>query len=81
MDIVERERNKAGPPLATPAAATDVMPDDTYLTEMKLRGNKMTLSAHSAATSRLIGAFSAASQFRNPRGVTALWQGVSCENC
>lgn len=65
-DFVERERDKAGRPLAVLAAATDVMPDDTYLTEIDLRGRKVTLTGHSAAASRLIGALAAAGAFRNP---------------
>jgi general secretion pathway protein L len=65
-EFVERERDKAGQPLAVLAATTGVMPDDTYLTEIELRGRKLTLSGHSAAASRLIGALSAAGGFRNP---------------
>jgi general secretion pathway protein L len=65
-DFVERERDKTGPPLAVLAAATDVMPDDTYLTEFELRGHKVTLTGQSATASRLIGALSAAGEFRNP---------------
>jgi len=65
-EFVERERDKAGQPLAVLAATTDVMPDDTYLTEIELRGRKLTLSGHSAAASRLIGALSATGGFRNP---------------
>jgi general secretion pathway protein L len=65
-DFVERERDKAGRPLAVLAAATDIMPDDTYLTEIELRGRKVTLTGQSAAASRLIGALSAAGGFRNP---------------
>jgi general secretion pathway protein L len=65
-DFVQRERDKAGRPLAVLAATTDVMPDDTYLTEIQLRGHKVTLTGHSAAASRLIGALAAAGEFRNP---------------
>ena len=65
-DFVERERDKAGRPLAVLAATTDVMPDDTYLTEIELRGHKVTLTGHSAAASRLIGALAAIREFRNP---------------
>ena len=65
-DFVERERDKAGQPLAVLAATTDVMPDDTYLTEIELRGHKVTFTGQSAAASRLIGALSATGAFRNP---------------
>jgi general secretion pathway protein L len=65
-DFVERERDKTGRPLAILAAATDVIPDDTYLTEIELRGHKVTLTGQSATASQLIGALSAAGEFRNP---------------
>jgi general secretion pathway protein L len=65
-DFVERERDKAGRSLAVLAAATDVIPDDTYLTEIELRGHKVTFTGQSAAASRLIGALPAADKFRNP---------------
>jgi len=65
-DFVERERDKTGQPLAVLAATTDVMPDDTYLTEIELRGHKLTLTGQSATASRLIGALAAAGALRNP---------------
>lgn len=65
-DLIESERRKVGQPLAVLAAATRVLPDDTYLTEMELRQRKLTLSGRSAAAARLIGAFAADSEFRNP---------------
>jgi general secretion pathway protein L len=65
-DLVGREREKVGQPLAVLAAATRVLPDDTYLTEMELRQRKLTMSGRSAAAARLIGAVSADSEFRNP---------------
>jgi general secretion pathway protein L len=65
-DFVERERDKAGRPLALLAATTDVLPDDTYLTEFELRQRKVTLTGQSAGASRLIGALSAAGELRNP---------------
>jgi general secretion pathway protein L len=64
--LVEKERAKVGRPLAVLAAATRVLPDDTYLTEMQLQQRKLTISGRSAAAARLIGAMSADSQFHNP---------------
>jgi len=69
-DFVERERDKAGRPLAVLAAATRVLPDDTYLTEVELQKRKVTLSGRSAAAARLIGPLAADGTFRNP-GFTA----------
>lgn len=65
-DLIESERDKAGRPLATLAALTRVLPDDTYLTELQHQQRKVTLSGRSAGASRLIGAISAVSQLRNP---------------
>jgi general secretion pathway protein L len=65
-DLVEKEREKFGQPLAVLAAATRVLPDDSYLTEMELQQRKLTLSGRSAAAARLIGAVSADGEFRNP---------------
>jgi len=60
------ERDKAGRPLVVLAAATRVLPDDTYLTEMELQKRKVTLSGRSAAAARLIGPLAADGAFRNP---------------
>jgi general secretion pathway protein L len=64
--FVESERDKAGRPLVVLAAATRILPDDTYLTEMELRQRKLTLSGRSAGAARLIGAFAADGEFKNP---------------
>jgi general secretion pathway protein L len=64
--FIDSERDKAGRPLVILAAATRVLPDDTYLTEMELRQRKVTLSGRSAAAARLIGALAADGEFRNP---------------
>ena len=69
-DFVESERDKAGRPLAVLAAATRVLPDDTYLTEVELQKRKVTLTGRSAAAARLIGPLAADGTFRNP-GFTA----------
>jgi general secretion pathway protein L len=69
-DFVESERDKAGRPLVVLAAATRVLPDDTYLTELELQKRKVTLTGRSAAAARLIGPLAADGMFRNP-GFTA----------
>ena len=66
VDLIERERDKAGHPLEVLAAATRVLPDDTYLSEFALRHRKVTLSGRSAAAARLIGPLSASGEFNNP---------------
>jgi general secretion pathway protein L len=64
--FIETERDKAGRPLVVLAAATRILPDDTYLTEMELRQRKATLSGRSAGAARLIAALAADGVFRNP---------------
>ena len=65
-DLIQSERDKVGRPLEVLAAATRILPDNTYLTELELAQRKLTLSGRSAAAARLIGAFAADSEFRNP---------------
>jgi general secretion pathway protein L len=65
-DLVEKEREKSGDPLAVLAATTRVLPDDSYLTELQLQQRKLTLSGRSAAAARLIGAMATDSEFHNP---------------
>jgi general secretion pathway protein L len=65
-DLIESEREKVGQPLQILAAVTRVVPDDSYLTELELLQRKLTLSGRSTAAARLIGAFAADSEFRNP---------------
>jgi len=48
------------------AAATSILPDDTYLTEVELRQRKVTLTGRSAGAARLIGPLAADETFRNP---------------
>ena len=64
--FIESERDKAGRPLIVLSAATRLLPDDSYLTEMELRQRKVTLSGRSAGAARLIGALAAGGEFRNP---------------
>ncbi len=64
--FIESERDKVGRPLTVLAAATRILPDDTYLTEMELRQRKATLSGRSAGAARLIAALAADGEFRNP---------------
>jgi len=64
--LIARERGKLGRPLAALAAATRVLPDDTYLTDLELHRNKLTISGRSAVAARLIAALAADRRFRNP---------------
>jgi general secretion pathway protein L len=65
-NLITADREKAVQPLEVLAAATRVLPDDTYLAELELRGGKVTLSGRSSAAARLIGALAATGEFHNP---------------
>jgi general secretion pathway protein L len=65
-DLITKEREKVGQPLAVLAAATRVLPDDSYLTEMQLQQRKLTMSGRSGAAARLIGVMAADGEFHNP---------------
>jgi general secretion pathway protein L len=65
-NLIKREREEAGDPLVTLAALTDILPDDTYLTELQQQQHKVVFGGRSAAASRLISAVAAGSQLRNP---------------
>jgi general secretion pathway protein L len=65
IGLIDRERDKAGRPLATLAELTRMLPDDTYLIELQQR-QRLTLVGRSAGASRLIGALTGDTPLRNP---------------
>jgi general secretion pathway protein L len=65
-DLAHREMDKAGRPLEIVAALTQIIPDDTYLTDLELRERKLSLTGRSARAANLIGALAADGRFRNP---------------
>ncbi len=69
IDVVTRERGKVGDALQVIALVTDVLPDDTYLTELSLHQRKLALTGQSAAAAKLIVALSAEPMLRNPEFV------------
>lgn len=65
IDLLDRERDKAGRPLVILATLTRILPDDTYLTEVTAQQRKVSFSGRSAAAARLIGALSVSDGLRN----------------
>jgi general secretion pathway protein L len=65
-DAVASETRRLGDMLGALAAITDILPDDSYLTEFSMRERKMTLSGLSASAPKLISALSADPRIRNP---------------
>ena len=64
--FVRSAKEKRARPLEVLATVTQLLPDDTYLTDIELRQRKLTLSGRSAGAARLIGVFAADARFRNP---------------
>jgi general secretion pathway protein L len=66
IDVVGAEQARVGDPLQVLASVTDLLPDDSFLTELSLRQGKLSLAGQSAASARLITAMSADPVIRNP---------------
>jgi general secretion pathway protein L len=65
-DVIEAERLRVGDPLRALAAATDALPDDTWLTDLTLHQRKLTMAGQSRDAVRLIGRLSAETSLRDP---------------
>lgn len=65
-DVLAAQRARIGDPLATLAALTDILPDDTVLTDFTMRQRVLTMAGQSAAAARLIPALAADPALRNP---------------
>lgn len=65
-DIIQAERLRLGDPLRALAAATDALPDDTWVTDATLHQRKLTVTGQSQDAVRLIGRLSAEPALRNP---------------
>lgn len=65
-DAVAAETRRLGDTLEALAAVTEILPDDSYLTEFTMRERKMTLSGLGASAPRLISLLSADPRIRAP---------------
>jgi general secretion pathway protein L len=65
-DAVANEQRRLGDVLEALAAITELLPDDSHLTEFTMRERKMTLSGQSASAPRLISALSSDPRIANP---------------
>ena len=65
-EAVVNETRRVGDMLGALAAVTDILPDDSYLTEFTMRERKMTLSGMSNSAPKLISALSADARVKNP---------------
>lgn len=65
-DVLTQQRAATGDAVAMLATLTNLLPDDTYLTELTLHGRVLTLSGQSAAAAQLIPELSADPAIRDP---------------
>jgi general secretion pathway protein L len=65
-DAVAAETRRLGDVMEALAAVTEILPDDSYLTEFAMRERKMTMNGLSASAPRLISALSADPRIKNP---------------
>lgn len=65
VDVVTRERAQVGDALQLVAIATEVLPDDTYLTDLSLHQRKLRLIGESKDAAKLIVKMSAQPMLRN----------------
>ncbi len=65
-DVIAAQRERVGDALAVVAAVTEILPDDTFLTDLQLQSRTLTLTGQSAAAARLIAALAADPAIRNP---------------
>jgi len=65
-DVLTEQRAKMGDVLKVLAAATQILPDDTHLTDFTMRQRKLSLVGQSAGAAKLIGALSQDPTFQNP---------------
>jgi len=65
-DVVSAERTRLGSPIKVLAATTQILPDDTHLTDFTMRQRKLSLVGQSAAAAKLIGALAVDPTFKDP---------------
>lgn len=65
-DAIATQRNRSGDVLGALAVLTDILPDDTFLTELSFSQRKVSLRGQSAAAPRLIALLAADPAVRNP---------------
>jgi general secretion pathway protein L len=60
------ERARLADPLRVLADLTDALPDDTFLSDFHLLGQRITISGQSAVATKLIGILASSQRFQDP---------------
>jgi general secretion pathway protein L len=63
---LKTEHDRNGSAIATLAAATKSLPDETYLTALSLKAGRLTMSGLSPSAAQLIGLLARTPAFREP---------------
>jgi general secretion pathway protein L len=66
QDVIAAERARIGDALQVLAAVTELMPDDTVLSDLSLRQGKLGIGGRSLTAARLIPAMAADATMHNP---------------
>ncbi len=76
-EVILAESARLGSPLQALATITDILPDDTYLSDFAMHQRKLTLNGQSAAATRLIGLLSSDPSLRDPSFVAPVTRNES----
>jgi general secretion pathway protein L len=66
IGFLAKERSKNGSALTALAAATNTLPDDSYLSALSLRAGRLTLNGRSPSAAQVIGVLAQSPDFREP---------------
>lgn len=65
-NVIQAERERLADPLRVLNDLTEALPDDTFISDLLLKGRKLTVAGQSSSATRLIGLLSAQPLFRDP---------------
>jgi general secretion pathway protein L len=71
-DVVTAARGQIGQPMQALAVLTDVLPDDTVLSQLSARQRTLTLTGRAASAAKLIGSMTALPALRAPAFTAAV---------
>jgi general secretion pathway protein L len=70
--LIAAEHRRVGDPLAVLSAVTSALPDDTFLTDLSIREDRVEITGESRAAARLIGALAASPTLRDPSFIASV---------
>jgi general secretion pathway protein L len=70
--LIAAEHGRAGDPLAVLSAVTAALPDDTFLTDLTIRGGRLEITGQSKAAARLIAVLAANPVVKDPAFVASV---------